>query len=135
MSSTSLLPIEDLKPWVPPHYSSLGPARVETGAEREEYPSERLKFSIPVWIIRGEGLRIRAVKPILIRVKSEGSHYFAENDTLELYGAGSSANDAILDLCVHIAHFYRYYKDLAHSQIVGEAIRLKALFSELFVEE
>ena len=135
MSSTALLPIEDLKPRIPPHYSSLGPDRVETAAESEEYPSERLKSSVPVWIIRGQGLRLRAVRPILIRVKSEGRHYFAENDTLELYGAGSSANDAVSDLCVNIAHFYSYYRDLAPSQVVGEAVRLKALFFELFVQE
>ena len=66
----------------------------------------------------------RRLKPISVRVYFDDGLFFAENEALLLYGTGTSPDEAITDLGLHIIHFYQYYKNLDWSQITGDALRL-----------
>jgi hypothetical protein len=73
--------------------------------------------------------------PISVRVSKQGNFFFAENDQLGLCGTGFNVQDATEDLGQHIIYFFNYYKSLSDDQLVGEAIRLKKLYSTLLLEE
>ncbi len=72
--------------------------------------------------------------PISIKISSDSETFFAENETFSLYGCGENEEEAINDLCIHIAHYYNYYKNIASDKIAGNAIKLKALYKNLLVE-
>ncbi|MCG2726382.1 MAG: hypothetical protein L6420_09075 [Elusimicrobia bacterium] len=73
-------------------------------------------------------------KPINVKISSDNETFFAENETLSLYGCGENEEEAINDLCVHIIHYYEYYKNIASNKIAGNAIKLKALYEDLLME-
>ena len=75
------------------------------------------------------------MKPLFAHLYFEDGLFFAENETLLLYGTGTTQEEAIEDLGLHIIHFYQYYKDLDWSQVTGDAIRLKRIHEGLLVEE
>jgi len=93
------------------------------------------KLVTPLWSVGIPGKRFRTARPIAIRVYFEDGLYFAENDTLLLYGTGASPEEAITDLGFHIIHFYQYYCKLDWSQVTGDAVRLKRLYENLLFEE
>jgi len=70
-----------------------------------------------------------------VRVYSEEPFFFAQNEALAICGAGSSLEEAMADFSVHAVHFYKYYKALPSTRVMGDAVRLKKLFNDLFVEE
>lgn len=89
----------------------------------------------PIWSVGTPDKRFRTVKPLSVRVYFDDGLFFAENETLLLYGTGMSPEEAIEDLGLHIIHFYQYHKNLSWSQITGDAIRLKNLYEGLLLEE
>ena len=68
------------------------------------------------------------VKPILVNVHHDGDLFFAENETLNVYGTGDTPQNAIHDLVMHIVHFFKYYKNIDESKLMGNALKLKALY-------
>ncbi len=78
---------------------------------------------------------MKTTNPLSVRIYFENGFFFAENETLFLYGTGMSPDEAIEDLGLHVIHFYRYYKDLDWSQVTGDARRLKRLYEGLLIEE
>ena len=72
--------------------------------------------------------------PISVKISSDSESFFAENETLSLYGCGDTEEEAINDLCVHIAHYYEYYKNIAADKIAGNAIKMKALYENLLMD-
>jgi hypothetical protein len=113
--------------------------KVDTGKEivAEELfgslPSQKL--IAPLWSVGIPGKKFRTVKPIAARIYFDEGLFFAENDTLLLYGTGMSPEEAIKDLGAHIIHFYEYYRKLDWSQVTGDAIRLKRVYENLLSEE
>lgn len=89
----------------------------------------------PLWSVGTHGKRFKTVKPLSVRVYFEEGLFFAENETLFLYGTGMSPEEATEDLGSHVIHFYQYYKALDWSQVTGDAIRLKRLYEGLLLEE
>jgi len=96
-------------------------------------PSRRLVT--PLWSVGTPDKRYKLVKPLSVHIYFDDGLFFAENETLFLYGAGMSPEEAIEDLGFHIIHFYQYYKNLDWSQVTGDAIRLKKLYEGLLLEE
>jgi thioredoxin reductase len=128
---------EELRPIIPSDYRSkalrVETARGELGEENSILGSPR-KILTPIWCVEGEGLTLVPSKAIAARIHSDGPYYFAENETLAVYGTGLTAVEAVEDLKTHIAHFYKYYRDLPENRAATEALRLKHLFAELFQE-
>jgi hypothetical protein len=90
---------------------------------------------IPVWRVFHKGKEYRASKPISVRVYREGEFFLAENERLVVCGTGASRQEAFEDFCSHLVHFSRYYEALNERKARGDALRLKALFEHLLVEE
>jgi hypothetical protein len=89
-------------------------------------------FKFPLFQLTVSGQTLFASKPIGIKVTQDGPWFFAENETLKVVGTGESYEEAVRDLEQHIIHFWRYYQSLQDSQVTGDAVRLKGLFSNLF---
>ena len=93
------------------------------------------QFVAPLWSVRTPEKRFRTIKPLSVHIYFDEGLFFAQNETLFLYGTGMSPEEAIEDLELHIIHFYQYYKNLDWSQVTGDAIRLKKLYEGLLLEE
>jgi len=129
---------EERQEYIPASYIPSD-VRVNTAAEivgedlLQNLSSRRLMT--PLWSVGTPERSFRTVKPIAVRVYFDDGLFFAETDTLLLYGAGNSPDEAVVDLGLHIIHFYQYYKSVAWSQVTGDAMRLKKLYETLLIEE
>lgn len=122
---------------VPDQFSSQDRINIKTA---ELTPTEILKnFSkggkFPLFRIYISEREYLPSKPILIHIYQDEDWYFAENQTLVLVGTGQSKEEAVLDLEQHIVHFWHHYKQMMDDKISGDAIRLKKIYSRLFVEK
>ena len=139
MSDLAIVSSEDLKPRVPAAYERAALA-VETdsaagsGWQRGNALAAGMARPVPLWIFRTDDASLRSRKAVAVRIRSEGNFVFAGNDSLAIEGTGLTTPEAIDDFCLHVTHFYKYYKGLAAERLTGDALRLKALFSDLFVE-
>lgn len=129
---------EERQEYLPSNYRH-SEVRVDTAREIAGEDLLRLlssrQLAAPLWSVGTLGKRFRTAKPLSVRVYFDDGLFFAENDTLFLYGSGVSPDEAIEDLGLHIIHFYQYYKALDWSQVTGDAIRLKRLYEGLLLEE
>lgn len=91
-------------------------------------------FKFPLFQLAISGRTFLPSKPIGINVTQDGAWFFAENEALKVVGTGGSLEEAVLDLEHHIVHFWEYYRSLQDSQVTGDAVRLKKLFSNLLAE-
>ena len=122
---------------VPDQFSSQARISIKTA---ELTPTEILDTfakagKFPLFRIRVSEREYLPSKPILIHIYQDGDWFFAENETLVLVGTGQSKEEAVLDLEQHIVHFWNYYKKLMDDKISGDAVRLKKVYSGLFVEK
>jgi hypothetical protein len=91
-------------------------------------------FKFPLLKLTIAGHTFLPAKPIGVNVTQDGAWFFAENEALKVVGTGGSLEEAVLDLEHHIVHFWQYYRSLEDSQVTGDAIRLKNIFSSLLAE-
>lgn len=91
-------------------------------------------FKFPLFQLTISGRTFFPSKPIGINVTQDGAWFFAENEALNVVGTGGSLEEAVLDVERHIVHFWQYYRSLQDSQVIGDAVRLKKLFSNLLAE-
>lgn len=97
-----------------------------------ELPLKPFKF--PLFQLTIPGRTFLPSKPIGINVTQDGVWFFAENEALNVIGTGGSLEEAVLDVQQHIVHFWEYYGSLQDSQVTGDAVRLKKIFSSLLAE-
>lgn len=130
---------EELEAAIPSNFNSTMPARDQLAGSVDSLDNilSRLKGggATPIWSLKKESITLRAVKPIVVRLRFEDNFYFAENSTLVICGTGLTSQEAIADFGLHVVHFHEYYRDLSVDLLTGDAIRLKQLFANLFVEE
>ncbi len=93
------------------------------------------KRTVPILQIKSKTSTYRAKKAIAITIFKDNSLFFAENEKLAVFGYGETQGKAILDLKLHILHFYQYYQKLNKDDLVGEAARLKGAYKDLLTEE
>jgi len=89
----------------------------------------------PMWRIYVEAKKFYTPKPIVVRIYRDEDLFFAENETLAVCGTGDAPESALQDLCLHITHFFEYYKKFDKSELIGDALRLKELYQNLLIEE
>ncbi len=89
----------------------------------------------PLWAVHTEVKKFRTSKPIKVHIFKDADFFFAENETLMVYGSGESISEAVEDLGLHIIHFWEYYNNLSWDRVIGEAERLKHLYENLLIEE
>jgi len=122
---------------VPAHYLPSD-IKIDTssfmGIDEKIWPDRFRNKPTPVFAVGSSTLKLITSKPILVSVHLEDGIFIAENETLGLYGIGDTQEEAIEELKSHILYFYQYYKQMDWSQLIGEAIRLKALYERLFLD-
>lgn len=105
LNSENLARLGDFEPALPAN-TRPRPIEVETRAAAGNSIPE---IPTPIWRVEREGAPdLLASKPVGVRLRREGNHYFAENDDLALYGLGE--------------------------RVTGEAARLKELYEKIFTE-
>jgi glycyl-tRNA synthetase beta subunit len=125
-----------LAPQVPLPWRCEAPPEIDTA--RWIDPIEEVQATVrpvPLWTLKRESRTYRFVRPILVRVWKDGGFVFAESRLLQVTGTGTTIQEAMNDLALHITHFHSYYRGLSEDQVIGEAAKLKGIFREHVFEE
>jgi len=69
----------------------------------------------------------------LVKIYRKDDLFFAENENFVICGTGDTLEDSLQDLCLHIIHFFEYYKKIDKSKLTGDALRLKELYENLLI--
>ncbi len=112
----------------PESSSSWSPSREELQSRLDK------EFNVPQSDFVGEGIRLRAVRPVAIRMSRGEELWFAENDRLDIYAIGESKEAAIQEFKLLLVRFYNHYKSLDTTRALKRAKELKQLFVQRFVE-
>lgn len=132
-------PVNDVERELVPADSPLSPFPIETAKERmpdREFKNKSIHSqNYPLWTITSPVKKYKLFKPIKVRIYSEDELFLAENETLVVFGAGETIDEAINDFCKHVIHFYHYYKHLSWEKVTGDAVRLKKIYETLFAEQ
>lgn len=130
--------IGERKKELPTNYISERVETVETAPSidpREIFTGIKRYAPSPIWRFGSESKKFRAKIPILVKIYRDEDLFFAENEKLVVCGTGESSREALEDFCLHIVHFFEYYRNLDKGKLTGDALRLKALYENLLVEE
>ena len=128
--------VKERKAYFPDEYKGASPF-VGTAAQSiqpESYFYSGRFSTAPLMEFRGEQKSYVTSKPILVKVYREDDIFFAENESLVLCGTGASREEAVLDFIKHVDYFYNFYKRQIESELMGDALRLKKIYSNLLVE-
>lgn len=130
--------IEERMAGIPESYKSCGVE--EVGTEHLIDPQQifshiRKHKPTPLFRLYGAQNFFLTPKPIVIKIYRDEDMFFAENENLVVCGTGETSQDAIQDLCLHIIHFFEYYKKIDKGNLTGDAVRLKELYENLLIEE
>lgn len=129
--------VQEKMTYIPKDYQKVTFMKIKTDSETDPlqvYSEIRESLPIFMWRLPAKGKTLYSAKPILVRVYRDGDLFFAENETLDVYGTGDTPQNAIHDLVVHIVHFFKYYKDIDENKLMGNALKLKALYQNLLAE-
>jgi len=93
------------------------------------------KKMIYIYRLFKENKRYLANRPIAVKISQDEGLFFAENENLNVCGTEETSQEALVDLYLHILHFYNYYREIDEERLIGDAIRLKKLYHDLLIEE
>lgn len=130
--------IKERMAYVPENYKSSSVLEVETASAidlQQVFSQSRKHQPVPVWRLQVGTKKFYIPRPISVKIYRDEDLFFAENENLVVCGTGNTPQDALQDLCLHIIHFFEYYKKLDESKLTGEALRLKELYQNLLIEE
>lgn len=130
--------INDRRQFIPENYESY--ACISTGADidlREWFELVASSYSsrLPLWKFSVRDKIIYPKEPISLSITKGDTLYFAENETLGIFATGESRDAAIEDFAEQVLYFYEYYKAMSWDKVIGEARRLKEIYSDHFKEE
>jgi hypothetical protein len=91
-------------------------------------------YSVPQSLFSGTGITLRAAKPISVKISRGEESWFAENEPLDIFANGDSAEAAMKEFKSLLVEFYLHYKRLSPERAMSGAKRLKQLFEERFFE-
>ena len=125
--------------YTPSNYNRVGDTSLQTASQvfstQQEISNRWIYKPAPIFRIVGETKSFSTRKPISIKVIQEEDTFFVENESLRLYGSGSTQVEAMQEFCEHVIYFFEYYKTIPTSKLTGEALELKAVYENLFIEE
>jgi hypothetical protein len=87
--------------------------------------------NLPLFSFRVDGDLKRLASPLRLRVVAEDGEYFVENESLRIFGHGSTLHRAMDSFLRDLAYFWQYYRELSQEQVSGEAVQLKRRYEEL----
>ena len=111
-----------------PGFMPESPVQTYRGFERNQEvgPARLLLLDAMV-----QGLNRRLSVPVAVEIRKEEGVWFVENNTLKLFGSGSSIESALLEFREHVGFFAERYLSLGPSDVIGEGTRLKAIYEKL----
>jgi len=124
--------------YIPKNYRSSGAVEVKTAPTidpQQVFKQIRKYPPTPLWKVYTETKKFYTPTPISVKIYREDNLFFAENENLVVCGTGDTPESALQDLCLHIIHFFKYYKRINRSKLTGDALRLKELYKNLLIEE
>lgn len=130
--------IKERMEYIPNNYKSTRTLGIDTATvidPQQIFANSIKSYVAPLWRLQDKIKRFHTSTPIIVKVYRDEDFFFAENENLAVCGTGNTPQDALQDLSLHIIHFFEYYKKLDNSQLIGEALRLKALYQNLLIEE
>jgi hypothetical protein len=129
--------IKERSAYKPENYKGSKDIKVETASmeESQQIFNQRRKYQpAPIMKLQEDTRKFYTPMPILVNTYRDEDLFFAENENLVVCGTGHTQQEAIQDLSLHIIHFFKYYKKLDKSELIGDALRLKELYQNLLVE-
>lgn len=116
-------------------YKSSGVSEVDTYPENDPlllFNQIKKKQLAPLWRINEKTKVYYTLKPISVKIYREDDLFFVENENLLVCGTGKSPQEALQDFSLHIIHFYEYYNKIEDDKLMGDALRLKKIYKNLF---
>lgn len=95
--------------------------------------NEDFETEHPVWVLNIEGALASLAKPVVLRARREGEHYFAENEYLSICGYGDTRSEALYQAIGDIVHFYSHYTALRSEEVIGFGAELRDRYLNLVV--
>jgi hypothetical protein len=94
----------------------------------------------PIWIFFSDKLdveftRLISKKPIQIEVRRGEELIFVESANLRIYAAGDTKDEAFKEFSIQLIYQYEHYIKTPNEKLVGEALKMKKVFEELFDRE
>jgi len=129
--------IKERTAYMPENYRSSRAIEVETALTinpQRVFGQIKKYQPAPLWRLYTETKRFHIPKPILVKIYREDDLFFAENENLVVCGTGGTPEESLQDLCLHIIHFFEYYKKIDRNKLTGDALRLKELYENLLIE-
>ncbi len=127
--------VEELKSYPPPfkmnRYNSVSTTSDFIPAN---YMKVKNIFTLPKWVFKSLDVCIKSRVPIEIVLKRETELFTAENENLNIYALGTTAQEAIDEFNKHIIFLFHHYKNAEREKLTGRAIELKNIFEEKFFE-
>ena len=74
---------------------------------------------IPLWDLKIGAELIKPAVPVGIRLRREPDYFFAENDSLSIYGSGKTPEAAIADFKETAGTFAEEYRALGPDAVIG----------------
>lgn len=130
--------IKEKMAYMPENYRSRGAIEVGTAPminPQQVFGQIKKYQPAPLWRLYTESKGFYTPKPISVRIYREDDLFFAENENLVVCGTGDTPDKSLQDLCLHIIHFFEYYKRIDKTKLTGDALRLKELYKNLLIEE
>ena len=125
---------DEMRTYVPENYRSLGRIRVKTAAFDLDVERVPVQSTLPLFALNSGGAVYRLVRPIAVKTYRDGEWVFAENEALNLIGTGSTLQEAINDLQLHVVHFWNYYSRIPDESLTADARQLKRIYSDRFIQ-
>lgn len=85
----------------------------------------------PLWSVVVGDSELSFNKAIALRVRREGTHYFAENEYLDICGYGDSVADALSQAKSDLIYYFNYYSSLDNDELIGYGLEVKRRFLSL----
>jgi len=122
----------------PSGWQEIRPRLVDTGEPFQVQDRFREAFrrtkAVPLWSVPFPEGRKVLKRPLSVQIYREGEFVFAANEELVLIGTGQTSEEAVADFVKHLLHFTEDYRRLPADRVTGDAVRLKALFADIFEE-
>jgi len=108
----------------------------QTGEEATTEPQVAAASSvIAVSTVRVRNVRLRATRPFPVKLTMTDDYFYLESEGLCVYAIGKTYAEALQEFCEQVVDIFRHYQGLSDDEVIGEARRLRRLFTGLFIEE
>lgn len=138
MSLAALLNNESVTNANSPFASSFKPGTRELTALPEPDDALVLRETCPaltpLWSFRSRKGHLKALRPVVVRVRKEDGTFWIENENLGIYEIGETREEAMEEFSETLVHFYFHYARKKWSEVVGQARKRKKFYEELFLE-